>query len=69
MDEYYIYTVTFQGGTVNVKAQSWAQGQILAMAEAIKRGWKYEKVLTYKCRSIKSYLYDCMKGEKADVEI
>ena len=68
MGEYYIYTVTFQGGAVNVKAQSWAQGRILAMAEAIKRGWKYE-VLTYRCRSIKSYLHDCMKGEKADVEI
>ena len=68
MGEYYIYTVTFQGGTVNVKAQSWTTGQILAQAEAIKRGWKYE-VLTYKCRTIKSYLYDIMKGEKADVEI
>ena len=68
MGEYYIYTVTFKNGTVNVKAQSWAIGHILAQAEAIKRGWKHE-ILTYRCRTIKSYLYDCMKGEKIDVEI
>ena len=37
----YTYTYTFKGGKITVRAMSVEMAQILARAEAIKRGWDY----------------------------
>ena len=46
--KYYRYVVKFQGGEITVYALGWAQAEILARAEAIKKCWDYE-IISYKC--------------------
>jgi hypothetical protein len=48
--KYYRYVVKFRGGEITVYALGWAQAEILARAEAIKKCWDYE-IISYKCYS------------------